>query len=152
MLAVVRIRGSVGVSGQLKDTMELMQLHAANHCVVIHETPAMKGMIDKVQSFVTYGPISEATLTRLIEKRGRVSGDKKVDEAFLKQAKIKSVSELAKAIMNGKRPIELGVKNVFRLKPPKKGFERGGIKKPYPLGGALGPRGKDMDALLESMM
>lgn len=152
MLAIVRVRGSVGVSGQLKDTMELMQMYAVNHCAVVAETPAMKGMIDKVQSFVTYGPITEETLVHLLEKRGRTAGNKRLDEAFLKTAKMKSVKELAKAIMAGKKPKELGIKNVFRLKAPKKGYERGGIKKPYPLGGALGPRGPAINALLESMI
>ncbi len=43
-------------------------------------------------------------------------------------------------------------KKTFRLHPPKKGWERKGIKKPYKKGGALGYRGAEINALIKRMI
>ena len=45
-----------------------------------------------------------------------------------------------------------GVKLFFRLKPPRRGFERGGIKKPFVLGGALGYRKNMINDLIKRMI
>lgn len=52
----------------------------------------------------------------------------------------------------GARDTEGSLKPFFRLSPPKKGFERKGIKVPYKLGGALGDRGKEISALIQRML
>ena len=44
------------------------------------------------------------------------------------------------------------LKPVFRLRPPKKGYERVGIKKPFSVGGALGYRKEKINELLEKMI
>lgn len=43
------------------------------------------------------------------------------------------------------------LKPVFRLRPPKRGYEREGIKKPYSVGGTLGYRKEAINELLEKM-
>ena len=43
-------------------------------------------------------------------------------------------------------------KTVYFLAPPRKGFERGGIKKPFTTGGALGPRAEKINALIVRMI
>jgi len=43
-------------------------------------------------------------------------------------------------------------KHVFRLQPPKKGFERKGIKKPFTTGGALGNRKYKINDLIKRML
>ncbi len=40
----------------------------------------------------------------------------------------------------------------FRLNPPKGGFERKGIKKPFSKGGALGYRGSKINSLIKKMV
>ena len=58
-----------------------------------------------------------------------------------------------KAAADGKTDFKkIGVKPVFRLTPPKKGFGRQGIKKPYSIGGALGYRASDINDLLNRMI
>lgn len=42
--------------------------------------------------------------------------------------------------------------NAFRLSPPKKGFERKGIKKPFSKGGALGNRKNKINELIKRML
>ncbi len=43
-------------------------------------------------------------------------------------------------------------KTFFRLHPPRKGFERKGIKIPFKVGGALGYRGDKINDLIKRMM
>lgn len=43
-------------------------------------------------------------------------------------------------------------KKFFRLHPPRKGFERKGIKKPFTVGGALGYRGEKINELIKRMV
>jgi large subunit ribosomal protein L30 len=43
-------------------------------------------------------------------------------------------------------------KNHYHLSPPRGGFERKGIKRTYDQGGALGNRGKDINALIKRMI
>lgn len=45
-----------------------------------------------------------------------------------------------------------GKKDVYHLQPPKGGFERKGIKKPFSLGGALGNRKEKMPELIKRML
>jgi large subunit ribosomal protein L30 len=42
--------------------------------------------------------------------------------------------------------------NYFHLQPPRGGFERGGIKKPFTLKGALGYRREKINALIKKMI
>ncbi len=151
MYAAIRVRGSVNVIPQLKKTLELLMLDRVNHLVLVADN--QRGMLNKVQSFTTFGEINEATLAKLLQKRAKISGNKKVDEAFLKEKKIKGFEELAKSLIEGTAKLrELGIKPVFRLSPPKKGYERAGIKKGYSIGGALGYRANDINALIKRMI
>ena|SRR3989344_6484922 len=52
----------------------------------------------------------------------------------------------------GEKDVEGKLKPFFRLSPPKRGFERKGIKVPFKLGGALGERGAAINALIQRML
>lgn len=52
----------------------------------------------------------------------------------------------------GEKDVEGKLKPFFRLSPPKRGFERKGIKIPFKLGGALGERGNEINALIQRML
>jgi len=142
MYAVVRIRGGVKTRKEIKDTLRMMNLTRVNHCVLIRKDPRTEGMIKKVKDFVTWGDISDRTLEKLVSERGRMSGDEKLGENEIKTAleavkKKKSIKDIS------------GFKPVFRLSPPRGGYE--GIKSHYPKG-ALGFRGEKINELLERMM
>ncbi|MCK4335310.1 MAG: 50S ribosomal protein L30 [Candidatus Aenigmarchaeota archaeon] len=142
MFAVVRVRGSVNMRKELKDTLRMLRLTRVNHCVLVRKDPKIEGMIRKVNDFVTWGEIGDKTLEKLVYRRGRMIGDKKPDgkEAKIIISKIKKVKNL--------KEIE-GFKPVFRMNPPRKGYE--GIKQAFPKG-ALGYRGEKINELLERMM
>ncbi len=141
MFAVVRIRSGIKVNYKIKDTLTMLRLTKINHCIVVDKDPKIEGMIHKVKDFVTWGDISEETLAKLIASRGRMEGDKKLDA---KQAK-----DVIDAFRKNKIDEVKGFKPVFRMSPPRKGYE--GVKNPYPKG-ALGYRGEKINELLERMM
>ena len=153
MVAVIRIKGLVDVRHDFKQTLELMRLHRKNHLVLIPETQEMKGMVKKVQDFCTFGEIDEKTLASLLEKRGKLIGDRKISKEFLKEKKLSSFNDLSKKVMaNPKFLLDLAIKPVFRLNSPKKGFERKGMKATFKEGGVMGNRGKEINQLIERMM
>ena len=150
MLAAVRIRGEVNLNPKIKHTMELLRLHSVNHLVLVDEKD--KGMLAKAQSFITWGEIDAAIFGLVLEKRGRLQGDKRLGKDFLDKQKAKSFEDLAKNILEGKTNAKaLGIKPVFRLHPPKGGHNRAGIKKAYKIGGALGYRAADINVLIKRM-
>ena len=152
MFAVIRIRGELNLSPQIKENLRLLKLSRLNHLVLVKESNECKGMLDKAKDYVTYGEISAENLAKLISKRGRVAGDKRITEEALKKCKLKNFEALAKEIEEGKKIEDFGIKPVFRLNPPSKGFERKGIKKTFKEGGALGYRGKEINELLLRMI
>ncbi len=82
MLAVIRIRGSVKVRKEIKDTLKMLRLNRVNHCVILEETPQNIGMVKKVQNYVTYGKIDDKVLKKLIEKRGKIKDIKQIKQVF----------------------------------------------------------------------
>ncbi|AEF96440.1 50S ribosomal protein L30 [Methanotorris igneus] len=151
--AVVRVRGRVGVRKDIADTLKMLRLHRVNHCVIVPETDTFKGMLNKVKDYVTYGEINKDTLVKLILKRGRLPGNKRVNEEIIKEKMNMTVEELAEKLINGEIKLkDTPLKPVFRLHPPRKGYERGGIKKPFSVGGALGYRGEKINDLILRMI
>lgn len=151
--AVVRVRGTIKIKPDIKKTLQLLRLNKVNHCVLIEENKVYKGMLQMVKDYTTYGEVTADTIAKLVSLRGRLVGDKPVtDEYVHSSTSYKTIPDLAKAIADSSFSYKEvpEVKPVFRLHPPKKGYE--GIKRSYTMGGALGYRGKDMNKLIESML
>src|SRR3989344_7223684 len=110
-IAIIQIRTLCKTSTKVVDTLRMLHLSRKQHCSVYELSPALSGMLDRIKDVVTYGPISEETYKALCEKRGEKDP--------------KDASKL---------------KNLFRLNPPRGGYERKGIKVPFTIGGALGER------------
>src|SRR3989338_2091249 len=142
MYAAIMVRGLIGARKDAKATMKMLRLNKQNHLVLLPENESSRGMLDKVKEYVTYGEVSPEVLAKLIWKWARLVGDKRIDADFLKKNKFSKIEELADAVIGNKNAMEgLGIKPVFRLHAPSKGYERLGIKKQYKHGGALGFRG-----------
>lgn len=155
MVAVIRLRGPVGVNYKIEDTLKMLRLHKVNHATVIPWVPTVKGMLQKVKDYVSYGPISPALLETLLTKRGRGPGDHKLTSNYLKEhTEYSDCQALAAAMYDGKVKIKdiKAVKPVFRMHPPK-GGHKGGIKWAYAAGGTLGKVPEPfMEKLLLKMM
>ncbi len=153
MWAVVRVRGLKDVKVDIRKTLELLNLDRKNHCVILQSKEETEGMLKKARDYIAYGPIRAPTLAQLLRKRGRLSGDQRMTIEYLKNKKLNSFDDAANTIIEGKKTLrDMGVKNVFRLNAPRKGFSRFGIKKGVELRGPLGYHAEGLDTLLEKMM
>ena len=152
--AVIRVRGTLRVKPDIKETLKLLRLNQVNHCVIIPESVEYKGMLQKTKDYVTWGEIDEDSLKNLISTRGRAIGDKPITDGYIKSSSsFKGIDELAVSLIKGDtkyKDID-GVKPLFRLSPPVKGGYEG-IKRHFTVGGALGYRGKAINDLLARMI
>ncbi len=140
-LAVVRLRGRVGLRRDVKTTMEMLNIVRTHSCAVVDNNPSMAGMIKKVKDFVTFGEIDDDTLKLLVEKKAKPYKGRVKDSKGLIEYKSKYFEFNKKKYMP-----------CFRLDPPKGGFERMGIKKSFKQGGSLGDRGKKINDLIKRMI
>ncbi len=154
LLAIIRIRGTVDVPPEIKKTLEMLNLSRKFTAVIYPHNESIKGMLQVVKDWVTWGEVSKEVLKELIIKRGRLSGSRKITEEFVKEITGKGIDELVESLIKGSlswHKLAPKVKPVFRLHPPKGGF-KGSIKKPYKSGGELGYRGLQINDLLKKMV
>jgi len=59
MLAAIRIRGKVGIAKDVEDTLKILRLTKVNSMSILEEEPEIKGMLRKVQGFITWGELSD---------------------------------------------------------------------------------------------
>jgi len=152
-LVVVRIRGTVSAQREARETLELLHLTHTNHAVIVDSRPAYKGMLQRVNAYVTYGEPTAETITMMLQKRALLAGDKKLTDEYLTKIGYKSFADLAEAIVSckviyGKLP---DVQARFRLHPPSKGY-KGKTKKGFKAGGEAGYRGEAINKLVQRMV
>ncbi|MEM0215265.1 MAG: 50S ribosomal protein L30 [Archaeoglobaceae archaeon] len=135
MLAVVRLRGTVDVHKKISETLRLLRLHRRYNCVIIPDTPSYRGMLQVVKDYVAFGEIDHEILALLLRSRGRLEGNKRLTDEYVKEKTgYSGIEEFAKAVVEGKAKLSdiPGLKPVFRLHPPRKGLKN--IKWHYPRG------------------
>lgn len=123
-LAAILIRGLCHVDYKIKDTLQMLNLKNKYRCIIVKDVPVYQGMLKKCKDYITWGEIDPSLLAELREKKERVS------------------------IIKGKKKVV----PFFRLKPPKGGFERKGVKLSFKNKGALGYRGNAINALIRRMI
>ncbi len=153
-LAVLRIRGSIGVDKKIQDTLNMLRLYRKNYCSIVPNNHSYIGMLSRVKDYVTWGEIDKETFKLLLEKRGKIVGNKSLNEHYVKEKSGLNIEQFSEDFLQQKKDFKdiPGIKQFFRLKPPTKGFERGGIKKPFSLGGALGYRKNHINDLIRRMI
>jgi large subunit ribosomal protein L30 len=152
MIAAIRVRGRTGIKKDIADTLDMLRLTRINHAVLIEENPSYKGMLQKAKDYITWGEVDEDTVAKLLSKRGKLAGNVKLTEDYLKEnTDFSSVEELSKAVVDSGAKLEdSGVKPIFRLHPPRKGYED--IKKTFAESGSLGYRGDKIGDLVKKMI
>lgn len=68
-LAVVLIRGFVGMRHDMKLTLRSLNIDRKHACAIVDDTLVVRGMLVKLQNYVAYGPVSEETIKALDAKR-----------------------------------------------------------------------------------
>lgn len=149
-LVAIRVRGRTGIKPDLKYTLNLLNLTRINHCGVYRNDEKSKGMLLKVKDYIAYGEISEEIFSKMVLKRGRLKGDKRITPEFITSVNEKDIDSLVNNLFSGKTTLTgLGIKRVFRLHPPKGGYKS--TKHSYPRG-SLGYMGGEVNDLLKRMI
>lgn len=132
LVAVVRIRGTVNVRGDITETLKRLNLKHVSNCTVIKVNDSYDGMLKKVSNHVAFGEIDETTLEKLLTKHA--------EGAFT-----------AKQVMEGKYDTEKFMELVpFRLHPPRHGYKS--TKLNVNQGGSLGYMGPKINELIGRMV
>lgn len=150
-IAIVQIRGTVGIHPDVRKTLDLFRLHQKHVCVVVEDNEVSRGMLQKVKDYVTYGEINETFFKEMIDKRGEVLGKKKASYVKLDSAKIAKEFFAGEIKLRDFEP-KYQLKPFFRLHPPIGGYERKGIKMPFIKGGVLGNRKEEISKLILKML
>lgn len=151
-LLAIRIRGGVNASIEEEDTLRMLGMDRNNTATLIDDRPDYLGMLQKAKDRITWGEPTTETISQLLEKRGKIAGDKSLDSATLNALGYDSIQDLAEAIYACRDDFHRldPIKPFFRLRPPRKGFKRT-VKKPYRAGGELGYRGDEINGLASRM-
>ena len=138
-LAVIQLRGFGHTPGKIVDTLRMLNLERKNHCVIVEDTPSNRGMLRKVKDYITWGEITDDVFKELVLKRGKEYKHHHQDS--------KKLYHYASLQVDGKH-----YRKYFALNPPRKGFERKGIKVAFAAGGALGYRKDKINHLFKKII
>ncbi|MGA3059039.1 MAG: 50S ribosomal protein L30 [Candidatus Bathyarchaeia archaeon] len=152
-LVVVKVRGTVSAQRETRETLDFLHLSHTNHAVLIDSRPSYKGMLQRINSYITYGEPSKETVIMMLQKRARLAGDKKLTEEYIQKAGYKSIDDLAEAIVTCKVQFQKlpDVQPLFKFHPPSKGY-KGKTKKGFKAGGEAGYRGEAINELVKRMI
>jgi large subunit ribosomal protein L30 len=154
VILAIRVRGQVRVRPQVSDTLDKLLLGRLHQARLLPATQSLVGMIEKAKDYITWGVPSEEVIEKLLVKRGRITGNARLTDAYVKKnSSHASVKALAKAIATGKGSMSdvEGLKPVFRLTPPAKGY-KGKKNIPVGMGGITGYRGEGISELALRMI
>lgn len=71
-IAVIRIKGQIGIKQDVAETLSRLRLRKKYSCVVFDNlTEIQKGMIEKVKDFVAFGEIDDEVYKKLVDARGK---------------------------------------------------------------------------------
>jgi len=152
---VIRVRSDRGVERSIRETMSYLNLTKVNHAVIVPESETYAGMLQKAKDFITWGPISSDGISKMIRERGRLPGDRPVDDSAISDCTdYDGIDTFAAAVASGDASLKdaSNLKRVFRLHPPRGSKGWGGIKRSFTVGGALGNRGEAIEDLAARMM
>jgi len=155
LILAIRVRGQVRVRPQIEDTLDKLLLGRLHQARLFTVTSSLDGMITKSKDYITWGEPNEEVIEKLLRKRGRLPANGRLTDNYVKKnSSYSSIKALAKAIVSGKGKVSdvEGLKPVFRLTPPSKGY--GGNKRNLPvgMGGITGYRGEGINELAIRMI
>ena len=150
---VVKIRGTVSAQKEVRETLLFLHLTHTNHAILVDSRASYKGMLQRVNNYVTWGEPTKETVLMMLQKRAKLAGDKKLTEEYVKKIGYKSLDDLAEAIVTCKAEFQKlpDVQPLFKLHPPSKGY-KGKTKKGFKAGGEAGYRGEAINNLVQRMV
>jgi large subunit ribosomal protein L30 len=151
---VIRVRGTIHARHDIRQTLEELRLTRANHATLLPEEPGFRGMLHKVQGYVTWGEAEPETVTLLLRERGETTDGRPLSapngENADAQSPTPSVDRVVESALRDGLLRAQDVKPLLRLRPPRGGWRS--TKRPFGLGGALGYRGRAINDLARRMV
>ena len=148
---VVRVRGAIHSRLDVVETLRHLHLTRPNHATVLPEAPSVRGMLTRVQGYITWGEAEPETVELLLRERGEtVHGERLTDADLNASLRAKDLPEVTRRVAEGGMSKVVGLKPLFRLGAPKGGWRS--TKRAYSLGGALGYRGRAINELVRRMV
>ncbi|MDE1860751.1 MAG: uL30 family ribosomal protein [Candidatus Micrarchaeota archaeon] len=132
LIAVIRVRGTIGVRHDISETLRRLNLGKPNNFTLVFGTKSNLGMIKQCSDFIAYGAISQERLEKILTRKG-----------------IKFGSDDVQGLISGKKRARDMMELPIRLHPPRRGY--GSIKSPFSKGGALGYHGEEINDLIRRM-
>ncbi|MBN2330633.1 MAG: uL30 family ribosomal protein [Candidatus Aenigmarchaeota archaeon] len=139
--AIVRIRGPANMNKGIRHALRRLMLKKVHACTIARSSPTIRGMLLHAEDYITWGPIEEPVLVKMLEKRGRSKSGARIDAKHAKAL----ASKIIKEGMLG----SADVRPVFGLASPSGGLRS--VRLQYPRGD-LGFRGEKMNELLLRMI
>ncbi|HUZ79061.1 MAG TPA: 50S ribosomal protein L30 [Thermoplasmata archaeon] len=148
---IIRVRGTIHARHDIVETLKFLHLNRPQHVTVVPEKPEFRGMLTKIQGYVTWGEAEPETVGLLLKSRGETAGGERLTDANVAEStRTKDLAELTQRVVVEGLPSVPGVRPLFRLGAPSGGWKS--TKKPYALGGALGYRGRAINELARRMI
>lgn len=125
LLLAIRIRGTVNVRRDMRATLDSLRMRKVHTATLLKAEPNVLGALESVKDLVAWGEVEVETLARLLEKRARLAGERRLDTKYLKDhLGARDFRGLAEALLSSKADLTKlpGVKPFFRLSPPRKGY------------------------------
>lgn len=116
-------------------------------------TDSLRGMLIKVEPYVTWGEITEEGLNALLNRLETSSGEK-ITEEYVKTKLSMDLATFRTKILSGElllNKFDDEFELPIRLHPPSGGF-KGKINTPYKAKGVFGYRGSDINNLIKRMV
>ena len=148
---VIRVRGTIHARHDIVQTLDELHLTRPNHATVLPESESFRGMLSKVQGYVTWGEAEPETVGLLLRERGETDDGRRLDPTTIAEVVRPKTDDAAltrRVLSEGLRI--RGVRPLLRLKAPKGGWRS--TKTPFSLGGALGYRGRAINDLARRMV
>lgn len=82
-LAVIRIRGQIGLKQDIKETLDRLRIRKKYACVVLNNPDKTQmGMVKKIKENIAFGEIDDATYKKLVDARGKKDTEGKLKPFF----------------------------------------------------------------------
>ncbi|HEV2519595.1 MAG TPA: uL30 family ribosomal protein [Thermoplasmata archaeon] len=147
---IIRVRGTIHARRDIVETLARLHLVRPNHATVVPEAPSFKGMITKVQGYVTWGEADAETVGLLVRERGRPPAGSSIAPPGPPAPAPADAAPVVETVLAHGLASAPGLRPLFRLRAPKGGWRS--TKKPFASGGALGYRGRAINDLARKML
>jgi large subunit ribosomal protein L30 len=155
-LLAVRLKGAFGTPEHIEKTLTTLKLKGKFNAVLLENNPSMLATLRQAKDYVTWGEVKPSDIVALLKERGELFGGQTLtDKITQHKFGFQSVDGLASSLANGSVALNVlwqkGLKPVFRLHPPSRGF-KASTKRPRGSRGELGYRGPEISNLIARMI